>query len=192
MRNNELSARRASFCGSVNNLQFLNDPTGSRRFLCFEVLEIEYQHSIEIDNVLAQAISLFYSGYKFWFTQEEIMRINKNNEEFQMRSIEEELLLTYFEQPNEKSANILYLTATDISARLSLNTKMNLSNASAISIGKILNKYKFKRVKKGGVYVYEVCLIDIEKIERNTREAPNETELTKPEINSPPEPDLPF
>ena len=192
MRNNELSPRRASFCGSVNNMQFLNDPTGSRRFLCFEVIEIEYQHNIEIDKVLAEAISLFHSGFKFWFTQDEIKRINKNNEEFQMRSIEEELLLTYFERPEDKSTNILYLTATDISAKISLNTKMNLSNASAISIGKILNKYKFKRVKKGGVYVYEVCPIDIEKIDRNSREAPNERELNDPEINAPPDPDLPF
>ena len=56
----------------------------------------------------------------------------------------------------------------------------------------ILNKYKFKRVKKGGVYVYEVCTIDIEKIDRNSREAPNERELNDPEINAPPDPDLPF
>lgn len=192
MRNNELSPRRASFCGSVNNMQFLNDPTGSRRFLCFEVLEIEYQHNIEINKVLTQGISLFHSGFKFWFTQEEIKRINKNNEEFQIRSIEEELLLTYFEHPNDKSTNILYLTATDIAAKLSLNTKMNLSNASAISIGKILNKYKFNRVKKGGIYVYEVCSIDFETIDRNTKEAPNGAELNKPELNSPPDPDLPF
>lgn len=192
MRNNELSPRRASFCGSVNNMQFLNDPTGSRRFLCFEVLEIEYQHSIEIDKVLAQAISLFHSGFKFWFTQEEIKRINKNNEEFQMRSIEEELLLTNFEHPNHKSTNMLYLTATDIAAKLSLNTKMNLSNASAISIGKILNKYKFNRVKKGGIYVYEVCSIDFEKIDRNTREAPSDPELSELELNVPPDSNLPF
>jgi predicted P-loop ATPase len=34
--------RRASFMASVNNAEFLNDPTGSRRFLCFEALDIEY------------------------------------------------------------------------------------------------------------------------------------------------------
>jgi predicted P-loop ATPase len=65
-------------------------------FFALRCLEIEYLHSIEIDKVLAQAISLFHSGYKFWFTQDEIKRINKNNEEFQMRSIEEELLLNLF------------------------------------------------------------------------------------------------
>jgi predicted P-loop ATPase len=67
-------------------------PRAAGVFCVLKYLEIEYQHSIEIDKVLAQAISLFYSGYKFWFTQEEIKRINKNNEDFQMRSIEEELL----------------------------------------------------------------------------------------------------
>jgi predicted P-loop ATPase len=35
--NNETMPRRASFAGSVNTAQFLNDSTGSRRFLCFEL-----------------------------------------------------------------------------------------------------------------------------------------------------------
>ena len=46
--NNESLPRRASFAGSVNTAQFLNDTTGSRSFLCFEVEHIEYTHTILI------------------------------------------------------------------------------------------------------------------------------------------------
>ena len=49
--NNENMPRRASFAGSVNTAQFLNDTTGSRRFLCFEVEHIEYTHEIDINKV---------------------------------------------------------------------------------------------------------------------------------------------
>ena len=48
--NNENMPRRASFAGSVNTAQFLNDTTGSRRFLCFEVEHIEYNHEIDINK----------------------------------------------------------------------------------------------------------------------------------------------
>ena len=50
--NNETMPRRASFAGSVNTAQFLNDTTGSRRFRCFEVENIEYTHNIDIHKVV--------------------------------------------------------------------------------------------------------------------------------------------
>ena len=94
--NNENMSRRASFAGSVNTAQFLNDTTGSRRFLCFEVEHIEYTHEIDINKVYAQALKLKNEGFRHWFNQEEIKEINANNEQYQLMSPEEELLLTWF------------------------------------------------------------------------------------------------
>ena len=79
--NNENMPRRASFAGSVNTAQFLNDTTGSRRFLCFEVEHIEYTHDIDINKVYAQALQLKEDGFRHWFNQEEIKEINANNEQ---------------------------------------------------------------------------------------------------------------
>ena len=56
--NNETMPRRASFAGSVNTAQFLNDSTGSRRFLCFELEGIKYQHSVDINMAFSQALFL--------------------------------------------------------------------------------------------------------------------------------------
>jgi len=65
----EAFTRRASFMGSVNSSQFLTDSTGSRRFLCFEILSINYQHSIDLQMVYAQAYDLFQQGFKFYFAE---------------------------------------------------------------------------------------------------------------------------
>src|SRR4030095_11423 len=65
-RNNESLPRRASFAGSVNTAQFLTDTTGNRRFLCFNVSEIDYQNKIDMSLIYAQALTLFKSGFKFW------------------------------------------------------------------------------------------------------------------------------
>ena len=47
------------------------------------------------------ALKLHKEGFRHWFNQEEIKEINANNEQYQLRSPEEELLLTWFE-PVEK------------------------------------------------------------------------------------------
>lgn len=60
---NETLPRRASFAGSVNTAQFLNDNTGSHRFLCFEVEHIEYTHNIDLNMVYAQAIEVYKNDF---------------------------------------------------------------------------------------------------------------------------------
>ena len=115
--NNENLPRRASFAGSVNTAQFLNDTTGSRRFLCFEVEHIEYTHDIDINKVYAQALQLKEDGFRHWFNQEEIKEINANNEQYQIMSPEEELLLTWFE-PAEKDKAQYFFNTTQIAQNL--------------------------------------------------------------------------
>ncbi|HSD13068.1 MAG TPA: VapE domain-containing protein [Flavobacterium sp.] len=151
--NNETMPRRASFAGSVNTAQFLNDSTGSRRFLCFEVEHIQYQHEVDINLVYAQALKLFKEGFRFWFDQEEIKSITANNEQYQLRSPEEELLLTWFE-PCEKEAANNYLNASQIAAKLADRAKLNINDGTINKLGKALKKHNFLRLKKNGIFVY--------------------------------------
>lgn len=89
--------RRASFCGSVNRLNFLNDGTGSRRFFVVEALKIDYLTNINHNQLYAQALDLLNSGFQYWLDMAEIEVINKQNEEYQKESAESDLLDYYFE-----------------------------------------------------------------------------------------------
>lgn len=151
--NNENMPRRASFAGSVNTAQFLNDTTGSRRFLCFEVEHIEYTHEIDINKVYYQALKLHKEGFRHWFNQEEIKDININNEQYQIKSPEEELLLSWFKVADRETANA-YLSTTQIAVKLAEKTKLNISDAAINKLGKALKKHSFLRLKRQGVYVY--------------------------------------
>ena len=153
--NNENMPRRASFAGSVNTAQFLNDTTGSRRFLCFEVENIEYTHNIDINKVYAQAVNLYKENFRHWFNQEEIKEINTNNEQYQLRSPEEELLLTWFNVADRETANN-FLTTTQIAVVLSEKAKMNITDSTVHKLGKALKKHGYLRLKKSGVYAYAV------------------------------------
>ena len=91
----------ASFCGTGNSLQFLSDPTGNRRWLPFEVESIEPPHDNPLDyrNIYSQAYSLYRKGFRYWFTQQEIERLARHNQQFETANLELELVSQYFRKP---------------------------------------------------------------------------------------------
>ena len=166
--NNETMPRRASFAGSVNTAQFLNDSTGSRRFLCFELENIQYQHDVDINLVFSQALYLFKSGFRHWFDQEEIKNITENNEQYQLRSPEEELLLTWFE-PCEKENATHFLNASQIGAKLAEKAKINLNDGTINKIGKSLKKHNFLRLMRKGSPVYALREFSYEEVDETNK-----------------------
>jgi predicted P-loop ATPase len=145
--------RRASFSGSVNDKEFLNDSTGNRRFLCHDVRSIDYKTNVQLDLVYSQAYSLMKSGFKYWFDGAEIDEITLHNEEFQSLTFEEELLLKFYEAIPENESK-LFLSTTDIASNLAEHQKFSITNSFKLNLGRALAKNKFVRVKKNGRYVY--------------------------------------
>ncbi len=177
--NNETLPRRASFAGSVNTAQFLNDTTGSRRFLCFEVEHIEYTHNIDINQAYAQARQLYKDGFRYWFNQEEIKEINLNNEQYQIRSPEEELLLTWFELADRDTANN-FLNTTQIATKLAERAKLNITDGTVMKLGKALKKHGYLRLSKKSGYVYAVKELTWEEVDNQNREKEPPPEPPKP------------
>ncbi|WP_312149605.1 VapE domain-containing protein [Empedobacter sp.] len=163
--NNETLPRRASFAGSVNTAQFLNDTTGSRRFLCFEVEHIEYHHNVNLDYCYKQALHLIDQGFRYWFNNEEIKAINENNEQYQIKSPEEELLLTWFEKADKETANA-FLNATQIATRLAFFSNININSGTVNQLGKALKKHGFMRISKNGSYVYAVKELEYDQVQK--------------------------
>lgn len=177
--NNETLPRRASFAGSVNTAQFLNDTTGSRRFLCFEVVHIEYTHNIDINQAYAQARQLYKDGFRYWFNQEEIKEINANNEQYQIRSPEEELLLTWFDLADRDTANA-FLNTSQIGAKLADKAKLNITDGTVMKLGKALKKHGYLRLSKKNGYVYAVRELTWDEVENKNREKEPPPEQPKP------------
>lgn len=151
----QIMPRRASFMGSVNNKQFLHDTTGNRRFLCFDVSQINFLHGINMDLVYAQAKHLLDNGFPYFFTTEEGEEVSEHNEQFQAISPVEEMILKYFETVDvEKELPPLKLTATEIGEYLSKRAVFLINDASIQKIGRIMKKHNFTRLKYQGNYVY--------------------------------------
>ncbi|QUB72285.1 virulence protein [Prevotella multiformis] len=149
----------ASFVASVNGNDFLTDPTGSRRFLPFEILSIDVEKAkrISMDNVYAEAKALLKSGFRYWFDDEEIAELYRESEDFQVQTAEMELLLRCFEKPAEDE-NCSLMTTTEILTYLGIYTHQPLV---AKRMGEALKKAGYIKVSKrrnGGspIYVYKI------------------------------------
>ena len=150
----ETFPHRASFAGSVNSPQFLSDVTGNRRFLCFEVNSIQFEHDVLMDNVYAQAVHLFKNGFQYWFTKDDVEFLNKNNENFRIRNLEEDLLLKYYEPCSEDDEQKLFMTTTEIMNTLAKSADINFDGRNTYRLGKVLSSCGFIRIKKKNVYGY--------------------------------------
>ena len=149
----------ASFVASVNGNDFLTAPTGSRRFLPFEVLSIDIERAkaISMDSVYTEAKALLKSDFRYWFDDDEIAELYRESEDFQVQTAEMELLLRCFEKPSEDE-NYSLMTTTEILTYLGIYTHQPLV---AKHMGEALKRAGFEKVSKrreGGspIYVYKV------------------------------------
>lgn len=162
----ETQIRHASFAATVNDLHSLPDDNESRRFLCFEATRIDYQSPVCHAGIYAQALALFRRGEKYWFSGDDIRKINENNETFRQRSPEEELFFTYFRKP-ERFDTPQYLTASDIMAKLSTFARITPTRSSILTLSKVLKKQGFNYVKSNGKRLFEVAEITLEQVKAN-------------------------
>ena len=107
--------RIASFCGSTNKTQFLTDLTGSRRWLPFEVTNIQspFDSFFPLDRMFAQAYHDYQRGVMYWFDKDDIASMELHNEEYRMQEGEEELLKLWFDTPADGKGE--FMTAAEIS-----------------------------------------------------------------------------
>ncbi|HEY4785688.1 MAG TPA: VapE domain-containing protein, partial [Bacteroidales bacterium] len=153
-RRNSILPRRCSFIGSTNQVEFLNDETGSVRWLCFVIDEIDWSYSskVNIDMVYAQAYHLFKNGFQYDITAAEVKENDEYNRQFLINTPEKELI-TKFLEPATKERNMHFWTSTDILLYIS-NVTENRVKLSSVNIGKALKLCGFERVKHGIDKIY--------------------------------------
>lgn len=157
----------ASFCGTTNQPEFLNDPTGSRRWLPFTVVHIDdpYTHPVDYAGVYGQALMLWKKGFRYWFDEEEIAQVNARNERFETASLETDLLLAFFRVPMP-GEECMFLTVGEILQHINGGMKNPLS---AVKVGLALRKAGFEQVRVAGKRGYRVVMYTIEEVNRNRR-----------------------
>jgi len=155
-RKNSILPRVASFIGSTNKSTFLQDETGSVRWLCFVVENINWSYSkkFDIDKLWGQAYSLSKNiEFEESMTVEDIKQNERRNQKFQELSVEAQLLFKLFKIPEDMNNAEFMQSALIMNEIDKIYPKANLNN---VRMGKALVAAGYERVKHKGRYGYWV------------------------------------
>ena len=165
----------ASFCGTGNNVQFLSDPTGTRRWLPFEVENIDSPMSspFNYEGIYSQAYALYRQGFRYWFDRNEILRLSQHNQQFETARSEHELIDEYFRQPVGIEGGE-YLPASVI---LQLVGGTSMKDINATKLGRALTAMGFESKMTRGIRRYRV-------VRRSTSEMQQHRQLQNVDLES--------
>jgi len=140
--------RIASFWGSTNDGEFLNDPTGSVRWLCFNInnINFDYPKEVDINRVWAEAYWLLKNGFSYQLTKDEVISNENANKEFQINSPELELIIKHF-TPGTRENHTEFFTSTDILNFLNQKYQ-NYYRLNTNNIGKAMTQLGFPKDQK--------------------------------------------
>lgn len=169
-RSNMDYRRLAVLCGTSNDHEIINDPTGNTRILPVEVLSIDYEayNSIDKDELFMECVRAYESGENWNFSKDELIGLNHVSNTFEAIPFERELILQYFTIPSEKEGNgdIVEMTSTEIKdyiehrsekqqirslKRLGMELRAIFGERKSIKkAGKVLNVYSVVKIQTTG------------------------------------------
>ena len=147
----------ASFCGTGNNVQFLGDETGNRRWL--------RDHPFNYSGIYAQAYALYQEGFRYWFSQDEIRQLSEHNRAFETPRSAHELISKYLRMPGAGEPG-QFVSATDILQMVGSNPVLRLT---ANQVGRAMTDLGFERVRSHGIRGYIVVPYSAEEMEVRKR-----------------------
>lgn len=106
--------RRTVFFATVNEAQFLVDNTGNRRWWTIPVDKLDYEHSIDMQQVFAQLAVRFDEGDQWWLTPDEERLLSEHNKRHQAVSVIAEMVRDRFDLGRTDGAGGQYKTARQI------------------------------------------------------------------------------
>lgn len=148
----EILQRRCNFVASTNRLEFLNDETGSVRWVCFLLDRInwDYMKDMDINKIWSQAYHLFSNtNFDYQLTPKEIDENEHANKTFLIRSPEMELIQKYIEPSTKEDFDkivetlgreqdeIKFMSATEVLTMLSTSSGSHIK-LSSVNVGKSL------------------------------------------------------
>lgn len=141
--------RRTVFCASVNDHEYLVDPTGNSRFWTIPVESINYKHDIDMQQFWAQIRTYYKAGEIWWLQQDEEQILNTCNEEHVKTCPYTELLFERFIFPDieDNDPKNEWLGATQIYRALEMKAH---ERVGAVEVARILKKHnvKYRKNKK--------------------------------------------
>lgn len=156
-RKNVTLKRLATLCGTCNELEILNDPTGNRRIIVIEAtgkFNFDLYNSVDKNQLFAQLVAMHKAGdFEQQLTNAEIQELEKyTGSQYSEVNLEEELCREYFAVPMTQSQSE-WMSTSMIKTYIESETNQRLNLRK---LGMALRSIGFERKSKGSVWGYMV------------------------------------
>jgi len=187
----EARHRLASFCGSGNQVQFLSDDTGNRRWLCFKVSHIDDPRTWGIDytQLYAQLRDELRQGFRYWFDYDEQLRVERHNQAFRIESDEAQLIRSRL-RPPRPGEKVTLMNAASICQYI--NGGSVGRGLSSRKVGLALQSLGFKHIHTMAGNFYEVYQIPMNELQSTLAETAEDASSENSETPLRTEQELPF
>lgn len=117
--------RRTVFCATVNENDFLVDPTGNSRWWTIPIVKINYQHGIDMQQVFAQLAVEYEEGAQWWLTQEEEKLLEQQNKDHRAISVIRERVLDMIDLDRINEGNLPAMAPIELLLEIGINHPTN-------------------------------------------------------------------
>jgi predicted P-loop ATPase len=146
--------RRTVFAATVNEWNFLVDPTGNTRWWTIPVEKLDHQHEIDMQQVFAQLAVRYREGEQWWLDDAEQQLLDALNSHHQAASVIEERIR---ERIDPSGKNPRSMTASKVLEEIGIR---HPSNAQAKEAGAVLRSIYGPPKRVQGIMKWKVALLD--------------------------------
>ena len=157
--------RFASFVATTNNLQPLQDETGSRRYICIAIPHGEFVNNdgeIDYQQLYAQAVyELHEAKTPYWFNNDEVARIQQLNHVFMVQRDMKEMVETVFRKP-EKGEKAESMNSTMMLQQIQKKfTSLKINQSAKVKLGLAMSDLGYESKAHSNVAFYQVVPIKV-------------------------------
>lgn len=146
-------ARRTEFAATVNEWNFLVDPTGNTRWWTIPVEALDHNHDLDMQQVFAQLAVSYRDGEQWWLTDGEQQVLDSLNSNHQAASVIEERLR---EAIDTRGRDARSMTASKVLQEIGIRFP---SNTQAKEAGAVLRSIYGPPKKIQGIMKWKVALL---------------------------------
>ncbi len=155
--------RYASFVATTNNPHPLQDPTGSRRYICLRIpsgMLIDNASEIDYEQLYAQVVEeITVKKLRYWFTNDENQQIQQTNNQYQQEQDLCVMIENCFRHA-EENEHVSMISLKDVITTLEkVYPNIKKSHSFSINLGMKMKSLGYKRTILHGVSWYDAIRI---------------------------------
>jgi putative DNA primase/helicase len=151
------------FAATVNETEFLVDPTGNTRWWTIPITHVNFKHGIDMQQVFAQMAVDFHRGEQWWLTKAEEACLESMNKDHRSVSVIRERVLQVIDLKRVNDEKLPAMSTIELMERAGIKSP---TNAQCKECTGILREYlgaskKINGIQKWRIPLREVNLTDV-------------------------------